>query len=53
MCVWVVSDCQSVVGATARSRSVAPVGGYGRDGPATQGSLRFALGFIPSPLRGY
>jgi len=38
---------------TAQSPSVAPVGGCGLRDPASQGSLRFALGFIPSPLRGY
>jgi len=38
---------------TAQSPSVAPVGGCGFRAPLPQGSLRFALGFIPSPLRGW
>ena len=37
---------------TAQSPSVAPVGGCGLRDPFSQGSLRFALGFIPPPLRG-
>ncbi len=41
-----------VPGATVRSHSVAPVGGCGAGGSVSQGSLRFALGFIPPPLRG-
>jgi len=40
------------VNTTAQGPSVAPVGGCGFRDPVTQGSLRFALGFIPSPLRG-
>jgi len=31
----------------------ASLGGYGFRDPVTQGSLRFALGFIPSPLRSW
>jgi len=38
---------------TAQTPSVAPVGGCGFRDPLPQGSLRFALGFIPSPLRGW
>jgi len=38
---------------TAQSPSVAPVGGYGFRVEVTQGSLRFALGFTLSPLRGW
>jgi len=37
---------------TVHSPSVAPVGGCGFRDPVTQASLRFTLGFIPSPLRG-
>jgi len=38
---------------TAQNPSVAPVGGFRFHDPATQGSLRFALGYIPSPLGGW
>ena len=43
----------SGINPTARIPSVAPVGGCGVHVPLSQGSLRFALGFIPSPLRGW
>ncbi len=43
----------TATGSTAQCPSVAPVGGCGLRAPLPQGLLRFALGFIPSPLRGW